>query len=94
MDIFFAAQYNDGYTTCMKTAFSLPCPVFHAAESLAHRLGMSRSQLFREALEANIASHDDEHVREALDEVYSTEPSGLYSALAQLQTASLTDEEW
>ena len=55
----------------MKTAVSLPDPVFHAAESLAHRLGMSRSQLFREALEAYIASHDDEHIREALDNVYS-----------------------
>ena len=73
----------------MKTAVSLPDPVFHAAESLAHRLGMSRSQLFREALEAYIASHDDEHIREALDNVYSTEPSGLDSALAQLQWASL-----
>ena len=68
--------------------------MFHAAESLAHRLGMSRSQLFREALEAYIASHGDEHVRQALDDVYSTEPSGLDSALAQLQWDSLTDEKW
>ena len=68
--------------------------MFHAAESLAHRLGMSRSQLFREALAAYIVSHDDEHIREALDDVYSTEPSGLDSALAQLQWASLSDEEW
>ena len=78
----------------MKTAVSIPDPVFHAAESLASRLGMSRSQLFREALEAYISAHDDEKVREALDDVYSTESSEPDSALAQLQLASLPDEDW
>ena len=78
----------------MKTAVSIPDPVFHAAESLARRLGVSRSQLFREALEAYISAHDGERVREALDEVYSNEPSKLDGALAQLQLASLPDEDW
>ena len=78
----------------MKTAVSIPDPVFHAAESLARRLGMSRSQLFREALEAYISAHDGEKIREVLDDVYSIESSDLDSALAQLQLASLPDEEW
>ena len=77
----------------MKTAVSIPDPVFHAAESLAGRLGMSRSQLFREALEAYISAHDDENVREALDDVYSTEPSELDGVLSRLQLASLPDED-
>ena len=77
----------------MKTAVSIPDPVFHAAESLAGRLGMSRSQLFREALEAYISAHDDEKVRETLDDVYSTEPSELDSVMSQLQLASLPDED-
>ena len=78
----------------MKTAVSIPAPVFHAAEALAGRLGMSRSQLFREALEAYISAHDDENVRESLDDVYSTEPSELDGVLSRLQLASLPDEDW
>ena len=78
----------------MKTAVSIPDPTFHAAESLARRLGMSRSQLFREALEAYISAHDGEKVREALDDVYSVEDSDPDSALAQLQLVSLPDEDW
>ena len=78
----------------MKTAVSLPDPVFHAAESLAQQLGMSRSQLFREALEAYINAHDDQNVRETLDDVYSTESSGLDNVLIRLKSASLPDEEW
>ena len=93
-DILLAERYNDGYAPRMKTAVSLPDPVFRAAESLAHRPGVSRCRPFREALEAYIASHDDEHVREALDDVYSAESSDLDSALALLQWASLTDEVW
>ena len=87
-------RYNPGYTRFMKTAVSIPDPVFHAADSLARRLGMSRSQLFREALEAYISAHDGENVREALDDVYSSESSSLDSVLVQLQSASLSDEEW
>ncbi len=88
------AWYNQSYTLLMKTAVSIPDPVFHAADSLARRLGISRSQLFKEALEAYISEHDGEMVREALDDVYSNESSDLDSALAQLQLASLPDEDW
>ena len=78
----------------MKTAVSIPDPVFHEAEALARRLGVSRSRLFREALEAYIVAHSGEKVREALDAVYFGESSSVDSGLAQMQWASLRDEEW
>jgi len=34
----------------MKIAISIPDPIFQAAEGLAHRLGISRSELYAEAL--------------------------------------------
>jgi metal-responsive CopG/Arc/MetJ family transcriptional regulator len=78
----------------MKTAVSIPDPVFRAAESLAQRLGVSRSELFARALEAYIEAHQHDRVREALDAVYAEESSGLDTGLAQLQWASLPREEW
>jgi metal-responsive CopG/Arc/MetJ family transcriptional regulator len=78
----------------MKTAVSIPDPIFHAAESLAKRLGMSRSELFSRALEAYLEVHKHDSVREALDAIYSQESSSLDETLAHLQWASLPKEDW
>ena len=51
---------------------------------------MSRSELFSRALEAYIEAHKGDRLLEALDAVYSEEPSSLDPALAQMQWASLT----
>ena len=78
----------------MKTAISMPDSVFHAAESLSKRLGVSRSELFRKAVEAYIETHKHDRVREALDDVYAEESSSLDEALAQMQRTSLDKEDW
>jgi metal-responsive CopG/Arc/MetJ family transcriptional regulator len=78
----------------MKTAVSIPDPIFHAAESLAKRLSLSRSELFSRALEAYLEAHKHDNVREALDVIYSQESSGLDKTLAHLQGASLPKEDW
>ncbi|HSF33786.1 MAG TPA: ribbon-helix-helix protein, CopG family [Candidatus Tectomicrobia bacterium] len=78
----------------MKTAVSIPDPVFHAAESLAKRLGMSRSELFSRALEAYLEAHKHDRVRETLDAIYSQDASHLDATLAHMQWASLPKEDW
>ncbi len=78
----------------MKTAVSIPDPIFRAAESLAKRQGISRSELFARALEAYTEAHQDNRVREALDEVYGEESSTLDTGLLQMQWASLAKESW
>jgi metal-responsive CopG/Arc/MetJ family transcriptional regulator len=78
----------------MKTAVSIPDPIFHAAEALAKRLGLSRSELFSRALEAYLEAHQHDRVREALDAIYRQEASRLDATLAQMQWASLPKEEW
>ena len=78
----------------MKTAFSIPDSTLKAADSLAERLGMSRNELFRRAVEEYVASHRYDGIREALDRVYSDESSGLDERLAQMQFGSLPKEDW
>jgi metal-responsive CopG/Arc/MetJ family transcriptional regulator len=53
----------------MKTAISIPDELFEEAEELAKRLEKSRSELYRTALQAYIAQHDVDRIREALDRV-------------------------
>ena len=80
----------------MKTAISIPDPLFRAAERLAKRLELSRSELFQRALQAFLQEHNDEGVTEALDKIYgqASEDGALDPLLEQLQLASLTKDEW
>ena len=78
----------------MKTAISLPDSLFHAADALAKRTGMSRSELFREAVSAYIDAHKHDQVREALDVVYAEQSSQLDGTLMRMQVISLPKEDW
>ena len=78
----------------MKTAISIPDPVFEAADKLAQRLGVSRSELYATAVTAYVESHRDDHITARLNEIYSTEDSSLDPFLQQLQAVSLPAEDW
>jgi metal-responsive CopG/Arc/MetJ family transcriptional regulator len=67
----------------MKTAISIPDPLFAAADQLARRMGLSRSELFQRAVKDFLEVHKEAAVTEALDAV-----------LEQLEIASLPREEW
>lgn len=78
----------------MKTAVSIPDKVFRSADSLAKRLGVSRSKLYATALADFLSRHQSQQVKERLDAVYGKEQSELDPVLAKLQAMSLPPEEW
>ena len=78
----------------MKTAISLPDPLFKAADALSLRLGISRSELFQRAMEEYLREHDDELVTETLNRVYASETARLDPVLEALQVVSLPRDEW
>lgn len=78
----------------MKTAISIPDDIFDAAEAVAQRLGMSRSELYATAVQAFVASQKQRGVKEALDAVYTTEDARLDPVVARLQAHSLQQDEW
>jgi predicted transcriptional regulator len=53
----------------MKTAVSLPDPIFRAAEQHARRAQKSRSQLYAEAIAEYLARHAPDEVTEAMNRV-------------------------
>lgn len=80
--------------TGMKTAISLPDDLFSAADALAGRLGVSRSQLYATALADFLARYDDSQTTARLDQVYGTEDSPLDAGLRRAQRQSLGTDEW
>jgi len=78
----------------MKTAISIPDEIYHSADQLAKRLGMSRSELYSKAVSIYISTHKNEAITEALDKIYAKETSEIDSAINVMQLKSLPREEW
>lgn len=86
--------YNHSYTLGMKTAISVPDPIFEAADDLAKRLGMSRSQLYATAVSRFIESYDDEAITESLNEIYGKTTAVIDPVLQQMQFHAKPEEDW
>lgn len=78
----------------MKTAISLPDLIFEEVEAVAQKLGMSRSELYTEALKAYLRRYNQKQILSKLNQVYSQESSELDSVLAKMQFMSLPYEDW
>jgi len=61
----------------MKTVISIPEEVFQSAESLAKRLGMSRSQLYTAAVNEYLNRRQDRQLTARLNSIYEVEDSCL-----------------
>jgi len=77
----------------VKTAVSIPTPLFQKAESRRRKLGVSRSELYATALEHLLNEEPDDAITKALERVYATEESALDRRLAGAQRRA-TAEEW
>jgi len=78
----------------MKTAISIPDPIFNEAEGLAHRLGISRSQLYAKAVAEYTKLRRTENITEILNKIYSEEDAKLDKKLSTMQLQSLEKEKW
>ena len=78
----------------MKTAISIPDPLFQAADKLAKQLGVSRSELYSNAVKKLVDSYQRDLDRKKLDEVYSEDDSEPDKVLSALQWMALDKEDW
>lgn len=80
----------------MKTAISIPDPDFKAAEKLAKRLGMSRSELYQVAVAEFLARHAESGITEKLDEIYAPqhETASVPQDVQWMQATSIPKEGW
>jgi metal-responsive CopG/Arc/MetJ family transcriptional regulator len=82
------------YSPSMKTAVSIPDPIFAAADELAARLGISRSELYARALERELAAEDDQQITARLDAVYGALDSRVDGDLDRAQRTMLHAADW
>ena len=78
----------------MKTAISIPDSVFNAAELIANKLNISRSELYTKAVNDYLSKHQKSHITDALNKVYSEEMSSIDSEIIDSQIASMGKESW
>lgn len=78
----------------MKITLLVPESIFQAGERLGTRLGVSRSQLYSDALMAYISEKGEALVTARLNEVYGSEDSTLDESIEQTQLIRLADATW
>jgi hypothetical protein len=81
------------YSTVVKTAVSIPDPIFEAADRLARRRRISRSELYAEALARLLEADESANITQRLDDVYGDRPSELDPGLGVVQAIAV-DEDW
>lgn len=78
----------------MKTAISIPDSIFQAAENLAQRLGLSRSELYVKAMNDYLKSHKNQDVTKILNEIYGSVDSSIGEDDFSMQIRSIPKENW
>jgi len=78
----------------MKTEISIPDEIYHSADQLARRLGISRSELYAKAVSDYINSHKNEAVTKVLNRIYASEKSEIDPVIDLIQLRSLPKESW
>ncbi len=78
----------------MKTAISIPDPIYEAAEQLAHQLRITRSDLYATAVASFVKAHLEDQITAQLDDLYASEESALDDVSYRLQALSVPQETW
>jgi hypothetical protein len=78
----------------VKIAISVPDHIFEAGEHLARQLGLSRSQLYADALSAYLSARGATAVTAKLNDIYAKESSRIDPAFAASQLKRVADETW
>ena len=87
-------SYHGDTLITMKIAISVPDDVFQAGEHLARQLGLSRSQLYSDALAAYLSERGAAEVTARLNDIYAREDSKLDEAFEKTQLSRLANETW
>lgn len=91
-----AHEYNQGYTSFVKTAISIPDEIFRRAERHAKKLGLSRSELFTRAVEQYLREEQARDVRASYDRAFG--PAGGEDTTEELRRhaarKALLEVEW
>ena len=78
----------------IKIAISIPDELFQTADHYAKSHGVSRSNLYAQAVAQFLATHSTDHITKQLNAVYSSQPAKLNKTVASMQFSSIDKKEW
>ena len=78
----------------MKTAISVPDPIFEEADRMARRMKRSRSELYSSALADYLARHDPDSVTEAMNRTLTGLGKDADAFVATASRRTLKRSEW
>jgi metal-responsive CopG/Arc/MetJ family transcriptional regulator len=78
----------------MKTAVSIPDPIFETADQLAKELGISRSELYARALEELIRNRKREHITASINATLASLEPESQEFLNRTSRDSFARNEW
>ena len=78
----------------MKTAISLPDSLFELAEHMAHRMHVSRSNLYALALKSFLEKQQKDTVTQELNAIYAAKDSKTDSFIHAANNSLLSSETW
>jgi metal-responsive CopG/Arc/MetJ family transcriptional regulator len=77
----------------VKTAISIPEPLFRRAEAVAHSLQISRSQLIARAVDEFVKRYESRSLLESLNRAYEDSPSAEERADAEHASEAVGTDE-
>ena len=80
-------------TFSVKTAISIPDKLFQSADQYAKSYGVSRSNLYAQAVAQFLEKHSTKHVIKQLNKVYSNHPSKINETISSLQFSSIEKDD-
>ena len=78
----------------MKTAISIPDPLYKSAEDVARKLRVSRSKLYARALAEYLRRYDERQLDQEIAEFYDNHAPTIDPAGVAAQSQVLRKEDW
>lgn len=78
----------------MKTAISIPDPIFKALSYYVKKKGVSRSKIISDAVEEYIKFHESTDVTEQLNRLYSGDDNSMEKPILKTQVKLLGKAGW
>jgi predicted transcriptional regulator len=78
----------------MEMTISIPRDIIQRADEIAQKLGLTRDELYTQALKRFLENYSDDEITRQLNEVHARVDSSLDPVLMRMQLTALDREQW
>jgi metal-responsive CopG/Arc/MetJ family transcriptional regulator len=78
----------------MEVTISIPRDILQRADEISRKLGLTRDELYTQALKRFIKNYSGDEITRQLNDVYDHVDSSLTPVLMRMQLTALDHEQW